>query len=287
VTRRKIIRIDDEKCDGCGLCVPSCAEGAIQIIGGKARMVSDTYCDGLGACLGECPQGAISIVEREAEAFDEEAARQHAAGLHPKPAAAESAARVCPGAAPMDLSLPVLPSQEDRHSCLSQTGEENDSRLSESEPSALGNWPVQLHLIPPDAPFLKNADVLLVADCVPFALPDFHRRFLRGAGEGDRHLLPERPEGCFAQKVPVTFSGCGRPVVIGCPKLDNAPAYVQKLAQMLDVSAIRSLTVVHMEVPCCTGLVRIAEAAVRATRRDIPIDDVTISIRGKVLPGVP
>jgi hypothetical protein len=113
---------------------------------------------------------------------------------------------------------------------------------------------VQLHLVPPNAPFLKDADVLLVADCVPLALPDFHRRFLRG-----------------------------RPVVIGCPKLDNAPAYVQKLAQMLEVSAIRSLTVVHMEVPCCTGLVRIAEAAVRAAGREIPIEDVTISIRGKVL----
>ena len=245
MTRRKIIQIDEEKCDGCGLCVPSCAEGAIQVINGKARLVSDVYCDGLGACLGECPQGAISIVEREAEGFDEEAAREHVAGVAAKGRATEAAPQACPGAAVRDLSLPVLPGayQEDRHSCL-----------SEPEPSALSNWPVQLHLVPPNAPFLKNADVLLVADCVPFALPDFHRRFLRG-----------------------------RPVVIGCPKLDNAQAYVEKLAQTVAVSSIRSLTVVHMEVPCCTGLVRIAEAAVQASGREVPIEEVTISIRGKVL----
>ena len=243
--RRKIIRIDEEKCDGCGLCVPNCAEGAIQVIAGKARLVSDVYCDGLGACLGECPQGAIAIIERDAEAFDDEAAREHAGVGAEKHGAAQVAPRACPGAAVRDLSLPVLPAanQEDRHSCL-----------SEPEPSALTNWPVQLHLVPPNAPFLKNADVLLVADCVPVALPDFHRRFLQG-----------------------------RPVLIGCPKLDNATAYVQKLADMLRVSSIRSLTVVHMEVPCCTGIVRIAEAAVRLSGREVPIDDVTISIRGKVL----
>jgi len=280
--RRKIIQIDEEKCDGCGLCVPSCAEGAIQIIAGKARLVSDVYCDGLGACLGECPQGAISMVERNAEAFDEEAAKEHVAGLAAEPAAAEAAPRACPGAAVRDLSLPLLPAanQEDRHSCLSSPVQEDrrsclsqedrhsclsgpnpwDSRgrLSHGEEegrlSHLANWPVQLHLVPPNAPFLKNADVLLAADCVPFALADFHRRFLRG-----------------------------RPVLIGCPKLDNATAYVQKLADMLRVSSIRSLTVVHMEVPCCTGLVRIAEAAVRLSGREVPIDDLTISIRGKVL----
>ncbi len=253
--RRKIIHIDEEKCDGCGLCVPSCAEGAIQVINGKARLVSETYCDGLGACLGECPQGAISIVEREAEGFDEEAAREHVSKAAAKGRATETAPQGCPGAAVRDLSLPVLPDahQEDRHSCLSSE-EDRHSSLSEPEPSALTNWPVQLHLVPPNAPFLKDADVLLVADCVPFALPDFHRRFLRS-----------------------------RPVLIGCPKLDNAQAYVEKLAQTVAVSSIRSLTVVHMEVPCCTGLLRIAEAAVRLSGREVPIEEVTISIRGKVL----
>ena len=263
--RRKIIHIDEEKCDGCGLCVPSCAEGAIQVINGKARLVSETYCDGLGACLGECPQGAISMVERDAAAFDDEAARGHVTELESQRGAVGPMPSGCPGAAVRDLSLPVLPGayQEDRHPCLSveedrhpclSSQEDRHSCLSEPEPSALTNWPVQLHLVPPNAPFLKNADVLLVADCVPFALPDFHRRFLRG-----------------------------RPVLIGCPKLDDAQAYVEKLAQTVAVSSIRSLTVVHMEVPCCTGLLRIAEAAVRASGREVPIEEVTISIRGKVL----
>ena len=253
MTRRKIIRIDEEKCDGCGLCVPSCAEGAIQIIGGKARLVSDTYCDGLGACLGECPQGALSVIEREAVAFDEEAVRQHAEGQQAKSATTGPALHVCPGSVVLGLRSSDLGSQPKTKDPRPKT----EDPAPAGEPSALGNWPVQLHLVPPNAPFLKDADVLLVADCVPFALADFHRRYLRG-----------------------------RPVVIGCPKLDNAPAYVQKLTQMLTASSIRSLTVVHMEVPCCTGLVRIAEAAVRTTGREIPIDDVTISIRGKVLPGV-
>jgi len=206
--KRRIVEIDETKCDGCGLCVPSCAEGAIQVIGGKARLVSDVYCDGLGACLGECPQGAIVIVEREAETFDQQAAHRHVAAM----------------------------------------------RNPDEEPSALGNWPLQLHLVPPTAPYLQNADLLLVADCVPFALADFHRRLLRG-----------------------------RPVVIGCPKLDDGEAYVAKLVSILTLASIRSLTVVHMEVPCCQGLVRIAQAALQATGAQVPLEDVTISIRGKVL----
>ncbi len=209
MAKRKIVEIDESKCDGCGLCVPSCAEGAIQVIAGKARLVSDVYCDGLGACLGECPQGAITIVDREAEAFDEQAANRHVAAMG-KPEA--------------------------------------------QEPSALGNWPLQLHLVPSTAPYLQNADLLLVADCVPFALADFHRRFLRG-----------------------------RPVVIGCPKLDDGEAYVAKLVSILTLASIRSLTVVHMEVPCCQGLVRIAQTALAATGAKVPLEDVTISIRGKVL----
>ena len=212
MTKRKFVEIDETKCDGCGLCVPSCAEGAIQVVAGKARLVSDVYCDGLGACLGQCPQGAITIVDREAETFDEQAGRSAPHGF--------------PGQCPPD-----------------------------EEPSALGNWPLQLHLVPPTAPYLQDADLLLVADCVPFALADFHRRLLRG-----------------------------RPVVIGCPKLDDGAAYVAKLVRILTLSSIRSLTVVHMEVPCCQGLVRIAQTALRATGSNVPLEDVTISIRGKVLP---
>lgn len=244
MVRRKIVQIDEEKCDGCGLCVPSCAEGAIQVIDGKARLVSDVYCDGLGACLGHCPQDAIRIEERDAEEFDEQAAHRHVETL--KSSSSTHSHSGCPGAAVQNL-LNVLPSsQRPRRSSAQE-------ETAESPVSALGNWPVQLHLVPPHAPFLHEADLLLVADCVPFAYADFHRRFLRG-----------------------------KPVVIGCPKLDDAPAYVEKLAAILRQASIRSLTVVHMEVPCCMGLMRIAEAAVARVGRSVPLEEVTISIRGEV-----
>jgi ferredoxin len=249
---RKIVQIDEAKCNGCGLCVPSCAEGAIRIVGGKARLVADVYCDGLGACLGECPEGAITIAEREAEPFDEEGARRHVAELRAKAATQQPCAPAgCPGSAVRNLQLDLVspPPAPDRPA--SQEGP------ADEEPSALGHWPIQLHLVPPNAPFLKEADLLLVADCVPFALADFHRRFLRG-----------------------------HPVVIGCPKLDDGQFYLNKLAAMLGMSSIRSLTIVHMEVPCCQGLVRIAQAAVRASDREVPLEEVTISIRGKVVPSV-
>jgi NAD-dependent dihydropyrimidine dehydrogenase PreA subunit len=242
-----IVQIDEEKCDGCGLCVPSCEEGAIQIIGGKARLVSEVYCDGLGACLGHCPQGAISIVEREAEPFDEHAAMQHVRAM--QPAGDETpCAGTCPGSTARDLGLNVLSGGPSVAQPTDETAHSGD------RPSGLANWPVQLHLVPPQAPFLQNADVLLVADCVPFAYADFHGRFLDG-----------------------------RPVVIGCPKLDDGQAYVEKLAQMLRVAGIRSLTVLHMEVPCCTGLLRIAEAAMSTAGVEIPLESVEISIRGKRL----
>ena len=242
MARRKIVQIDETKCDGCGLCVPSCAEGAIQIIEGKARLVADVYCDGLGACLGECPQDAITIVEREAESFDEPAARRHVAQLEASShGEAEAAATACPGSMARSFQ-PELP-------------EPSSAEMPSAEmSSALGNWPIQLHLVPPNAPFLKNADLLLVADCVPFALADFHTKFLHK-----------------------------RPVVIGCPKLDDAGFYVDKLANVLTASDVRSLTVIHMEVPCCTGLVRIAEAARQRSGSDAPLEDVTISIRGRII----
>jgi len=246
--RRKIVQIDEEKCDGCGLCIPACAEGALQIVDGKARLIADVYCDGLGACLGECPQDAIRVVEREAEAFDEEAARQQAARLTAAASATEgggeSAQSACPGSTAVDLSLPVIDRQPTPPA----------DTPSEQGASRLGNWPVQLDLVPPNAPFLKNADLLLVADCVPFALADFHRRFL---GK--------------------------RPVVIGCPKLDDADSYAQKLARIITVAEIRSMTVVRMEVPCCSGLVRIAESALRSTGSRIPLEEVAVSIRGRII----
>jgi Pyruvate/2-oxoacid:ferredoxin oxidoreductase delta subunit len=246
MAQRKIIEIDESKCDGCGQCVSACAEGAIRIIEGKARLVSETYCDGLGACLGECPRGAITIAEREAPAFDPHAVAAHlAAKKPPRPAVPHA----CPGMAVRSFSqsldvLPLRPVAPAPASDKLGTG------------TGLGHWPIQLHLVPASAPFLRGADLLLVADCVPFALPDFHQRFLRG-----------------------------KPVVIGCPKLDDTEFYVDKLAQILQAASLRSLTVVHMEVPCCTGLVRIARAALEATGKatEVPLEDVTISIRGQVL----
>ena len=244
---RKIVQIDEEKCDGCGQCVPSCAEQAIRIIEGKARLVSDIYCDGLGACLGTCPQGAISIIEREAEAFDEQATEQHAAELG-RETPQKAPVTACPSSALRGLQLQVL-SEGPVTACSGsrvQTAQESTGPLS--------NWPVQLELVPPNAPFLHGADLLLVADCVPVACGEFHQRYMNG-----------------------------KPLVMGCPKLDDGMRYVQKLAQMIRVSSLQSIAVLHMEVPCCTGLLRIAESAVAASGVDLPVKSVTISTRGEEL----
>ncbi len=235
---RNIIKIDEEKCNGCGQCVTACAEGAIQIIDGKARLVSETYCDGLGACLGSCPQDAITIEQREAKPFDEDATMEYLAQKD------EQASKLdlpcgCPGTLAQSLKPQPQPQHQD---------------FSDDMPSQLANWPVQLKLVSPAAPYFKNADLLLVADCVPFALPDFHQRLLRG-----------------------------NPVVVGCPKLDDGHFYVDKLTEILKASEIKSLTIVHMEVPCCSGLQRIAEMALQQSGKSIPLRDVTISIQGKII----
>ena len=243
---RKIIEIDEEKCDGCGQCVTACAEGAIEIRDGKARLVAETYCDGLGACLGECPQGAIRVVDREADAFSEELVRERLSHLDAKRNLPTTPAG-CPGVAVQSLPMLYTMAPLQSTSAVTASGE------PPAELSALGNWPIQLRLVPPHAPFLRGADLLLVADCVPFAMADFHRLLLRG-----------------------------RPVLIGCPKLDDGQAYVEKLAAILATSDVHSVTIVHMEVPCCTGLVRIAEAAVQRSGCNVPLKDVTISIRGQV-----
>jgi ferredoxin len=247
---RKIVQIDEDKCDGCGQCVPSCAEGAIRIVEGKARLVADVYCDGLGACLGRCPRDAISIIEREAPPFDQRAAHEHVAALR-EPGPVRPGAGGCPGTAVKNLRLNVLPSAGPAARFAA-----GNSPAGDGGSSRLANWPLQLQLVPPNASFLQDADVLLVADCVPVAHPDFHRRFLDG-----------------------------RPVLMGCPKLDHAAAHVQKLAQMIRASALRSITVLHMEVPCCTGLVQVAEAAVALAGGGVPIHDVTVGIDGRELTG--
>jgi ferredoxin len=239
MAKRAIVEIDESKCDGCGLCVPSCAEGAIQIVGGKAKLVSDVYCDGLGACLGHCPHGAITVVQREAAPFDKTLAGGSLLGESPV---------ACPGSAPCSLKLNVLPIASRTPDAIAQPG---PTTGAEAGTSALGHWPVQLHLVPPRAPFLREADLLLVADCVPVAMPDFHARLLRG-----------------------------HPVVIACPKLDDTRPHIEKLARMIAEAPLRSLTVVHMEVPCCSALMRLAEAARQASGRQIPLERVVVSVRG-------
>jgi len=260
--RRNIVKIDEEKCDGCGVCVPACAEGALQVIDGKARLVSETYCDGLGACLGECPQGAITIEERDAEEFDLEAAHRHVAadralvgeGLVPSqreptrgsptlPLENEgrTADKGCPGAASRLLTR------------------EQETKVAESERSAvpasvLGNWPVQLRLVPVRAPYFDGSTLLIAADCVPFAFSDFHGRFL-----ADNTL------------------------VIGCPKLDDAELYRHKLAQIFLQNDVREVEVVYMEVPCCYGLVHLVQQALRESGKDIPLSLNKISINGEIL----
>jgi NAD-dependent dihydropyrimidine dehydrogenase PreA subunit len=234
-TLRKVVKINEALCNGCGNCIISCAEGALKIIDGKARLVSEKYCDGLGNCL-NCPQGAITIEERPAEDFDEAAVAEHLQSKQSE----EIQPCVCPSAsirqfgdsAKIECPAAVL------------TEAMNKSRL--------GHWPVQMALVPPTAPFLKDADLVLSAHCVPFAYAGFHRDFLN-----DNTAL-----------------------LVACPKLDNYQAHLEKLTAILQQSGAKSLTVLHMEVPCCSGLVQMAKQAILASSNVLPFKDITISIRG-------
>jgi Pyruvate/2-oxoacid:ferredoxin oxidoreductase delta subunit len=237
---RDVIVIDEAKCDGCGDCVTACAEGAIQVIDGKARLVSEVYCDGLGACLGKCPQGAITVVKREAATFDEQAVHQHLRRLGrplPPPAHAHAPGHVCPGSQQRSILT-----QKPTPAALAQT----------PTASQLGHWPVQLKLVNPAAPFLAGAEVLLTADCVPVALPDFHSRWVPG-----------------------------RVVVLACPKLDDLAAHTAKLTTILQVAKPRKVTVLRMEVPCCGGIAWAAKQAVDNAGTATPIEVVTIGIDGQ------
>jgi len=231
--KRTVIKIDEEKCTGCGLCVPACVEGALQIIDGKARLVSDRFCDGLGACLGKCPVGALTVEVREAEEFDEEAAKAHARIAH-------VSEHACPSAQVM-----IFPS-----------GSEEKPRTVDTPrvDSMLSQWPIQLSLVPPNAPFVKNADLVIAADCVGFAYPNFHSDFLKG-----------------------------RKLIIGCPKLDDAQFYQKKLEMMFKELQPRSVTVVNMEVPCCFGLYKIVKEALVSAGRNIPLKQEIIGVKGKRL----
>jgi Pyruvate/2-oxoacid:ferredoxin oxidoreductase delta subunit len=241
-TKRKIIQIDEAKCDGCGTCVPSCAEGAIQIVKGKAKLVAEKYCDGLGACLGECPQGALKVVEQKAEEFDEHSVEEHLKSRKAQASSPFPPAQGCPSAMILNLGKPPAAPPADRPG--PQAGAQ----------SALTHWPIQIRLVPPTAPFLRGADLLVAADCTPVAYPNFHRDFLNG-----------------------------KVVMVGCPKFDDAPAYVQKFADIFSAAAIRSITVVTMEVPCCQGLPMILRKALELSGKKIPMEQIVISLQGEVL----
>jgi ferredoxin len=292
---RKIIQIDEEKCNGCGLCIPNCHEGALQIIDGKARLISDLFCDGLGACIGHCPEGAIEIVEREAEAYNEtivmetivkqgrntilahlEHLRDHKefdllkeaityikehdidmspeaesapviagiAGIQQAIAANKSTSCGCPGSKAIDFKID-----------MDQVNSSVQEVPAIPIPSELRQWPVQLHLLNPQASYFKNAEVILAADCAAFAMGDFHQKLLKG-----------------------------KTLAIACPKLDsNKESYIDKLAQMITLSNISSLTVVIMEVPCCGGLLQMAQIAMQQAGKKIPVKRIIVSVKGEIL----
>jgi NAD-dependent dihydropyrimidine dehydrogenase PreA subunit len=243
---RKIIQIDEDKCDGCGDCVTACDEGALKIIDGKAKLVGEILCDGFGACLGECPQGALTIEEREADAFDEEAVKRHLTTMKqptPTPAAPAHSAG-CPGSAMRQFAEPAA---------TAAAPAATSGGSQPAYPSLLGHWPIQLMLVPPGAPFLQGADLVVCADCVPFTVPDFHPRYLQG-----------------------------RAVLVGCPKLDDLNFYLEKLQAIFQQAQPSRITVLRMEVPCCGG---ISDAALQARDRVAPhvtTEVHTIGVRGGI-----
>jgi NAD-dependent dihydropyrimidine dehydrogenase PreA subunit len=293
--KREIIKIDEELCNGCGLCIPACPEGALQIIEGKARLVSDLMCDGLGACIGECPEGAIEIELREAEPYNEKAViaeivkfgqntvvahlkhlldhnemkffeqaieylEQHEPELnfdlervlekvYEKSMSGECAHGGCPGARSFafDIDLEEVEKAGKEEIFVAPSAAEIKSELRQ--------WPVQMHLVNPMAPYFQNAEVVLAADCVAFSIGNFHQKYLRGKG-----------------------------LAIACPKLDQGKEiYVEKLRTMIDEAQIKELSVLVMEVPCCSGLVHIANLAREASSRKVPIKKTVIGIKGDVI----
>lgn len=252
--KRKIIKIYEERCDGCGLCIPSCPEGALQIIDGKVNLVKESFCDGLGACLRECPQSALVIEEREVEEYDEEGVIAYIREKSPE--LLEKHLRHLKEHA---HELPKYHSHANITNCPSAQmihWKMKDKEVKERIEviSELRQWPIQLHLVPPDAPYFQDADLILVADCVPFAYANFHTDFLKG-----------------------------RSIAIGCPKLDDTNAYLNKIIQIMKSSSIRSLKVVHMEVPCCYGFVHIVREALNKSGKDIPFEAIIIGIKGEIL----
>lgn len=241
---RSIVSIDEDKCDGCGLCIPACAEGALQIVDGKARLIKEIYCDGIGDCLGECPQGAIEIIKREAEPFNEEAVQEHLKEVENKQEAQTHKYPVC-SAVSCEQNDERL---ENRTGLVSIPSENQETVEAE-----LSHWPIQIHLVSPEARFLKKQKLLISADCVPFAFADFHRQFLSG------HSL-----------------------LIGCPKLDDTDLYHQKLVEIFQKNQLESITLVYMEVGCCHGISRLVKSALKSANSDIPLTEIVITVDGSV-----
>lgn len=254
--KRNIIKINEELCNGCGLCAKGCHEGALQIIDGKARLISELYCDGLGACIGDCPMNAISVEEKEVEAYDEIAVIKRIIPKGDK--VLEAHLQHLKNHGEMNLlqqGIQYLKDNDITVPALTQPQPQNVipvSQLSAFKPMSVSiNWPVQLHLINPQSGVFNNADLLLVADCVAYANPKLYSELL-----------------------------IGKKLAIACPKLDvNKESYVNKLIQMIDDSKINSLTVAIMEVPCCGGLIRLVEMAMEKSQRKIPMTKVVVKIR--------
>lgn len=250
---RNIIQINEELCDGCGLCVPDCAEGSLQVIEGKVKLVSDNLCDGLGACLGACPTGALTIIEREADEFDEEAVEAFLAEKEQQEKQAAPTTMDCGCASthiqsftPAALAKPATPCQSANKPTLVQPLGGGDSQLS--------HWPIQIRLIPPHAPFLQGADVLVAADCTAVAVPGFQEKYL-------------------ANKV----------VMMGCPKFDDAESYIERFAEIIDTCKLKSITILIMEVPCCSAMNVILRRALEKASARVAVEQITISTRGQEL----
>ncbi len=277
MAKRKIIKIDEDKCNGCGLCIPNCPEGAIQLIDNKARIISDLFCDGLGACIGHCPEGAITVEEREAEPYDERKVMEnivkkgkntiiaHLKHLedHGETENINIAKQVLKG---KNITVELENTNHQKHIHSGCPGAKmvdfsNDNKALENtdksgqRPSQLKQWPVQLHLVPPLAPYYQGKDILLAADCVAFAIGDFHKNYMKD-----------------------------KSIAIACPKLDDGhDIYIEKIRLMIDNAKINSLTVMMMEVPCCFGLMQIVKEAANKAVRKIPVKSIIVSIKGEIL----
>ena len=283
MAKRSIITIDEEKCNGCGECIPNCPEGALQIIDGKARLVSDLSCDGLGACIGHCPEGAITVEEREAEEYQEKEVMKNiikqgegVIKVHLKHLKEHNQNQYLKQAINFlkEKNIEVPLGEKSLHSAHMDTPDcsecsgskmvdfretkkeliEDKEKIGKQE-SQLRQWPIQLHLVPPIAPYYQGADVLLVADCVAYTLSNFHLNYLKG-----------------------------RSIAIACPKLDQGQEiYIQKIKSWIDDANINTLTVITMQVPCCRGLLQLAKEAAQKAKRKVPIKSMVVSLQGEIL----